>query len=81
MSEIAQRVSRHWKHSLWIIVVLALVALLAMSIRYETSMVEQLVVVVVFSLISAGSFAILARHAVKKGGKRKTIGYSKNFVI
>lgn len=68
MSEITQSVSRHWKHSLWMIVAMSLIALLTMSILYDTSMVEQLIVVVVFSLVSAGSYVALARHAVKKGG-------------
>ena len=68
MSEIAQRVSRHWKHSLWIVVILALTTLLAMSLQFDTSMVEQLVVVVAFSLISSGSFVALSRHTVKRGG-------------
>lgn len=68
MSEIVQQVSGHWKHSLWIIVALSLVALLAMSILYDTSMVEQLIAVVVFSLLSAGSFVVLSRRAAEKGG-------------
>ena len=68
MSEIAQRVSRHWKYSLWIVVALTLISLLSMSILYDTTKIEQLFVVVVFSLISAGSFVFFARQAVKNGG-------------
>ncbi len=68
MNETTQRVSRHWKHSLWIIVALSLISLLTMSILYDTSMVEQLIVVVGFSLVSAGSYVSLARYAFQKGG-------------
>lgn len=67
MSGNALKVSRHWKYSLWIIAALTLAALLAMSIMYDTSMIEQLLVVVVFSLISAASFVVLVRQAVKNG--------------
>ena len=68
MNEVALKVSRHWKHSIWVVVALSLIALLAMNILYDTSMVEQLIVVVVFSLVSAGSFVALSSHAAKKGG-------------
>ena len=68
MSELTNKVSRHWKHSLWIVVVMALAALMIMNIRNDTSMVEQLILTVVFSLVSAGSFVAIERHAAKKGG-------------
>ena len=68
MSELTKKVSRHWKHSLWIVVLMALAALMVMNIRNDTSMVEQLILTVAFSLVSAGSFVAIELHAAKKGG-------------
>lgn len=68
MSELAKKVSRHWKHSLWVVVIMALAALMVMNIRNDTSMVEQLILTVAFSLVSAGSFVAIELHAAKKGG-------------
>ncbi len=69
MSLLSKTMSKHWKHSLWIVVVMSLVTLLAMSILYDSSMTEQLLVVVLFSLLSAGTFVVLIRRFAASDGR------------
>ena len=70
MKTVVDVVTAHWKHSLWIVTALALLALLGMNVVPQATMVEQLLVVVVFSLFSAATFVLYARSAVKSNSRR-----------